>query len=47
MAGWRGDFLPGYVPDANRWVVGLGAGYVLSDKSSIDVGDTAYVFQRV
>lgn len=36
-----------FVPDANRWVAGLGAGYVLSDKSSIDVGYTAYVFQRV
>ena len=36
-----------FVPDANRWVAGLGASFVLSDKSSIDVGYTAYAFQRV
>lgn len=36
-----------YVPDGDRWVAGLGASVVLKNKSTIDIGYTAYKFKAV
>lgn len=36
-----------YVPDDDRWVAGMGASFKLTNKSTIDLGYTAYKFKTV